>query len=87
MRYSAKIIRLNSEADPALRGVALGRLCIRLNVPVSKVCADLDVSKATVYRWFTGQREVGKHLAVKVAAYYERLHSHHRTSHGTEVPR
>lgn len=81
MRYSAKIIRLNSEADPALCGVALGRLCIRLGVPVARVCADLDVSKSTVYRWFSGEREVGKHLVTKVTEYYMRLHSHPRTTH------
>lgn len=70
MPYSAKIIRLNADADPVLIGVALGRLCIYRQVPVARVCQDLDVSKATVYRWFSGKREVGKHLRAKVLAYY-----------------
>lgn len=70
MPYSAKIIRLNADADPEQLGVALGRLCIYRQVPVSRICQDLDVSKAAVYRWFTGRSEVGKHLRPKVLAYY-----------------
>lgn len=70
MAYSAKIIRLNANADPTLLGVSLGRLCIYRQIPVAQVCRDLDVSKAAVYRWFTGKYEVGKHLRPKVEAYY-----------------
>lgn len=69
MSYSAKIIRLNANADPSLLGVSLGRLCIQRQIPVNRVCRDLDVSKAAVYRWFTGKHEVGKHLRLKVQAY------------------
>lgn len=70
MPYSAKIIRLNADADPDLLGVALGRLCIYRQIPVIQVCRDLDVSKAAVYRWFTGRQGIGKHLRTKVEAYY-----------------
>jgi hypothetical protein len=70
MAYSKKIIRLNADADASLMGVALGRLCIYRNVPVSEICRDLDVSKAAVYRWFTGKHDIGKHLRPKVTAYY-----------------
>lgn len=70
MPYSAKIIRLNADADPALLGVSLGRLCIHRQIPVTQVCRDLDVSKAAVYRWFTGRQGIGKHLRAKVEAYY-----------------
>lgn len=71
--YTAKVIRLNADADPTLRGVALGRLCIYRNVPVNQVCQELNVSKAAVYRWFAGKREVSKHLRAKVDAYYRSL--------------
>jgi hypothetical protein len=70
MPYSAKIVRLNAEADPERLGVSLGRLCISRQIPVTQVCLDLDVCKAAVYQWFSGKREVGKHLRLKVAAYY-----------------
>lgn len=73
MSYSAKIIRLNADADPSLIGVALGRLCIYRKIPVADVCRDLDVSKAAVYRWFAGKHEVGKHLRDKVLAYYRSI--------------
>lgn len=75
MPYSAKIVGLNMSADPAMMGVALGRLCISMQVPVNRVCRDLDVSKAAVYRWFSGKHEVGKHLRPKVEAYYRSLSS------------
>ena len=73
MAYSKKIIRLNADADPTLMGVTLGRLCILHSVPVNEICRDLDVSKAAVYRWFTGKHEVGKHLRSKVDAYYRSI--------------
>ena len=73
MTYSAKIIRLNADADATMLGVQLGRLCIYRKHPVSQVCADLDVSKAAVYRWFSGKHEVGKHLRSKVLTYYRQL--------------
>lgn len=73
MPYSAKVVRLNVDADPGKTGVALGRLCIERQISVSRVCQDLDVSKAAVYRWFCGRHEVGKHLLPKVLAYYRSL--------------
>lgn len=68
--YTTKIIRRNADADPSLLGVSLGRLCIYRLVPAAEVAAALDVSKATVYLWFAGRREVSKHLRPKVEAYY-----------------
>ena len=73
MPYSAKIVRLNAGANPDLLGVSLGRVCIHQNIPVSEVCRTLDVSKAAVYRWFSGKHEVGKHLRPKVTAFYQKL--------------
>lgn len=58
-----------------MMGVALGRLCILRQIPVTRVCQDLDVSKAAVYRWFSGKHEVGKHLRSKVNAYHHALQS------------
>lgn len=70
MPYSAKVIRLNKEANPDKLGVALGRACIQRGISVQTVCTELGVSKAIVYRWFSGAGLVGKHLRPKVEAYY-----------------
>ncbi len=70
MPYTAKIIRLNADADPSLLGVQLGRLCIHRQVPVADVAHALDVTKVAVYRWFSGKRDVSKHLRERVLAYY-----------------
>jgi hypothetical protein len=68
--YTTKIIRRNADADPSLLGVQLGRLCIHRLIPVNQVAADLGVTKTAIYLWFSGQRDVSKHLRSKVLAYY-----------------
>lgn len=70
MSYTAKIVRLNADADQSLLGVQLGRLCIYRQVPVADVAEALNVTKAAVYRWFSGKRDVSKHLRERVLAYY-----------------
>ena len=70
MPYTTKIVRQNADADPNLLGVQLGRLCIYRQVPVADVAPALNVTKAAVYRWFSGQRDVSKHLRERVLAYY-----------------
>lgn len=70
MSYTAKIVRLNADADPSLLGVQLGRLCIYQGIPVADVAEALNVTKAAVYRWFAGKRDVSKHLRERVLAYY-----------------
>lgn len=73
MPYSTKINQRNSSADPSKLGVQLGRLCISISLPVNQVALELGVSRAIVYKWFTGKSDVGKHLRQKVEAYYSRL--------------
>lgn len=71
--YTQKITKSNANADSSLLGVQLGRLCIYNKVDVAVVARELNVTKSAVYRWFAGQREVGKHLREPVLAYYRRL--------------
>lgn len=73
MSYTSKIKALNALADDSMLGVRLGRFCISTAMPVVEVAAELDVSKTVVYNWFTGRRDVGKHLRQKVEGYYNRL--------------
>lgn len=52
--YSQRLVERNKEADNKSLGVALGRVCIKKNVPVISVAKALGVTRATVYNWFTG---------------------------------
>jgi DNA-binding transcriptional regulator YiaG len=52
--YSARLIESNKAASPKLLGVKLGRVCIKLRIPVSDVASTLGVSRQTVYNWFIG---------------------------------
>lgn len=52
--YSARLIKTNADADENRLGVALGRLCIALDIPVANISQRLGVSKQTVYNWFMG---------------------------------
>ena len=52
--YSVRLVRQNNEADTASCGVRLGRVCIERDIPVQAVAATLNVSRLTVYKWFSG---------------------------------
>lgn len=52
--YSQRLVCANKKADAKSLGVALGRLCIDLEIPVGTVANRLGVSRATVYNWFWG---------------------------------
>lgn len=52
--YSQRLAERNKEADIKSLGVVLGRVCIKHNVPVTTVADALNVSRATVYNWFSG---------------------------------
>ena len=63
--YSAKIIGLNAGASEERLGVALGRVCIALDIPVSVIAEQIGVSKQTIYNWFMGAYE--PHASCKMA--------------------
>jgi predicted transcriptional regulator len=52
--YSTRLIESNKAANPKLLGVRLGRVCIKLRLPVAYVASTLGVSRQTIYNWFTG---------------------------------
>jgi len=52
--YSLRIIRANEQADPSSIGVLLGRFCIKKEIPASDVAKFFNVSRMTVYNWFSG---------------------------------
>lgn len=55
--YSIKLQRINKAANGRLLGVKLGRYCIDNEIPVTDVMEYFNVSKQTVYNWFTGVNE------------------------------
>ena len=52
--YTTRVSNLNKQANRASLGVKLGRICIKQDIPVSEVAAQLGVSRQTVYNWFVG---------------------------------
>ena len=52
--YSQSLVYANKKASIKSLGVALGRVCIRANVSVSKIANDFGVTRMTIYNWFKG---------------------------------
>jgi len=71
--YSQSLVEANKKANIKSLGVALGRLCIKHEVPVSEVARELRVSRMTVYNWFWGVRTPTLHLQPRVVQYTEKL--------------
>jgi len=71
--YSQSLVEANKKASIKSLGVALGRLCIKHEVPVSEVAKELSVSRMTVYNWFWGITAPTLHLQPRVIQYTEYL--------------
>jgi transcriptional regulator with XRE-family HTH domain len=52
--YSQRLVDSIRQGDPDSVGVALGRACIKLDIPVQQIAEQLGVSRTTVYNWFIG---------------------------------
>ena len=52
--YSQIVIEANQAAEKTL-GVELGAVCIKLKHSVQKVSESLNISRQTVYDWFSGK--------------------------------
>ena len=58
--YSQKVAQLNKEASIKNLGVRLGRYCISRDVPVTDVMVLFNVTRQTVYNWFSGTHAPSK---------------------------
>ena len=67
--YSIKVAALNTAADSRKLGVQIGRLCISKNVPAVEAAEWMCVTKSTIYKWFSGEATVSKHLVERAIAY------------------
>ena len=52
--YSQSLVYANKKASIKSLGVALGRVCIRANISVTKIADDFGVTRMTIYNWFKG---------------------------------
>lgn len=74
--YSARIIGLNAVADKERLGVALGRVCIALDIPVSAIARQAGVSKQTIYNWFIGSYDPRAGYKAVVESIIQDLNKH-----------
>ena len=70
--YSQSVIEYNKKAKET-PGTLLGQLCIALKYPVGQVAKDLNVSRQTVYDWFSGITKPSKHIEPKVIELINRI--------------
>ena len=70
--YSQNIIEANHKASDTT-GTLLGKLCIALKYPASQVAKELNVSRQTVYDWFSGKTKPSKRTESKVAALINKI--------------
>ncbi len=69
--YSQLMIENNTKASET-SGTLLGKLCIALKYPASQVAKDLNVSRQTVYDWFSGKAKPSKHLEPKILEFIDK---------------
>ena len=71
--YSQRLIEAIQAADSKSLSVALGRLCLKLDIPVNDVAQALGVSRATVYNWFWGTSKPDPKRSVRIVEYICKL--------------
>jgi len=71
--YSQRTVDAIQRANADSLGVALGKLCIRHDIPVSEVANDIGVSRMTVYKWFDGSANPSPFYAPKIEAWMQRV--------------
>lgn len=71
--YSQRLIEANKKASVKLLGVALGRLCIKQDIPVMLVAEELGVSRATIYNWFWGANAPDNKRSERIVLLMQKL--------------
>jgi len=70
--YSQNVIENNKKAKDTA-GTLLGQLCIAIKYPVGQVAKELNVSRQTVYDWFSGITKPSRHMEPKVMELVNKL--------------
>ena len=71
--YSQSVVRTNRDADGRSLGVKLGRYCINRDIPVTDVMEFFEVSKQTVYSWFSGTHIPSKRHATLINKFLDKV--------------
>jgi hypothetical protein len=66
--YSEEFMRFISTTDSKSLGVALGRACVKANLPLIQVSRYLVVSKVSLFNWFRG-RGMRENMREKVETF------------------
>lgn len=70
--YSEEFMRFINATDSKSLGVALGKACVKANLPLIQVSRYLVVSKVTVFNWFRG-RGMRENMREKVEAFLQTI--------------
>ncbi len=76
--YSQSLVYANKKASIKSLGVALGRVCIRANVSVSKIADHFGVSRMTIYNWFKGDSVPFHSYDQAISDYILHIKAHHQ---------
>jgi len=76
--YSQSLVYANKKASIKSLGVALGRVCIRENISVSKIADDFGVTRMTIYNWFKGDSVPFHSYDQAISDYILYLKAHHQ---------
>jgi transcriptional regulator with XRE-family HTH domain len=71
--YSLTTVDAIQNANSALLGVQLGRICIKNNISAKDVAEFFGVSRMTVYNWFKGKVVVSGKYAEKMGKLIVKL--------------
>jgi transcriptional regulator with XRE-family HTH domain len=71
--YSQSTVAANKRASNKLLGVALGRLCIANDIPVSLIAERVGVSRQTIYNWFEGKHEPNRSTVLAIEKLIDSL--------------
>ena len=76
--YSQSLVQANKQASIKSLGVALGRVCIRANISVSKIADDFGVTRMTIYNWFKGESTPHSGYAQTISDYITHTKAQHQ---------
>lgn len=71
--YTLAIVQANKIASQSNLGVKLGRACIAADVPIFQVAKDFNVTRTTVYNWFSGKTRPSMRMEHAIEQYIKEL--------------
>jgi DNA-binding phage protein len=71
--YTLAIVQANKIASRSNLGVKLGRACITANIPISQVAQDFNVTRTTIYNWFSGATRPSMRMESAIEQYIKEL--------------